>query len=128
MSTARRDADGSVAEAARPIADESCGRSAPAAGNPLNLVLDDALDERRQIVVEPVLEHRLQHLGYQILKRSGILRQDGVRKRAERPRHGRIRVVGEKMVVVAVATGPMWAMALRGGDRGIGRAPRRLHD
>src|SRR5882724_3092042 len=36
------------------------GRSAPA-GNPLDLGLDDALHQARQVVVEPGFQHRPQH-------------------------------------------------------------------
>ena len=43
---------------------------APAARDPLDLLLNLALDDRGQVVVEPLLQHRLQHLGDDVLERA----------------------------------------------------------
>ncbi len=51
--------------------------SAPAR-NPLDFGLDDALDHPRQVVVEPGLQHRPQHLLDQVLEGPGVAAQHGI--------------------------------------------------
>ena len=54
-----------------------------AARDPFDLGLDDALDHARQVVVEPRLEQRPQHLPHQIFERAGVLHQHGLGQRVE---------------------------------------------
>ena len=56
----------------------------PAARDALDLGAHDALDQARQVVVEPGLEHRPQHLLHQILERARVLADHGLRQRVER--------------------------------------------
>ena len=51
-----------------------------AARDAFDLGAHDALDQARQIVVEPGLEHRAQHFLHQILKRARVLPEHGVRQ------------------------------------------------
>src|SRR5215218_10339775 len=48
--------------------------SAAAARDALDLGTDQALHERRQVLVEPGLEHRSEHLGHGIFKSPGTAR------------------------------------------------------
>ena len=57
-------------------------RLAPAR-NPLDFGLDDALDQSRQIVVEPGFQHRPQHFLDQIFQRPRIVAEHGVGQRIE---------------------------------------------
>ncbi len=61
----------------------------PAARDPLDLGPHDAIDHARQIVVEPGLEQRPQHLLHQILERARVLADHGLRQRIERAVHRR---------------------------------------
>src|SRR5436305_11184824 len=56
----------------------------PAAGDALDLGLDDALDQGRQIVIQPGLQHRPQHLLDQILESPRIVAEHGVGQGVER--------------------------------------------
>ena len=53
------------------------------ARDPFDLGLDDALDHARQVVVEPGLEQRPQHLPHQVFERAGVLHQHGLGQRVE---------------------------------------------
>ena len=56
--------------------------SAPAAGDPLDLGVDEPLDQGRKIVVEPRLQHGPQHLLHEILDRlrAGLGGRDSLRR------------------------------------------------
>ena len=54
-----------------------------AARDPLDLGAHQAFDHAGQIVVEPGLEHRPQHLAHQILERARVLHQHRLRQRIE---------------------------------------------
>ena len=54
-----------------------------AARDALDLGFDDALDHARQIVVEPVLQHRPQHLAHQVFEGAGVVHQHGLSQRIE---------------------------------------------
>ena len=57
--------------------------STPPARDPFDLGFDDALDHARQVVVEPRLQQRPQHLLHQVFERAGILHQHGLGQRME---------------------------------------------
>src|SRR3954454_3844502 len=61
----------------RPLPPGEVAPLAPAAGDALDLGADQALDDRRQVVVEPVLEQRPQHLAHEVLERAGVRSQEG---------------------------------------------------
>ena len=58
-------------------------RLSASARDALDLGAHQPLDQARQIVVEPGLEHRPQHLAHQIFERAGVLHQHRLRQRVE---------------------------------------------
>src|SRR3954471_24810982 len=57
--------------------------SIPSARDALDLLPHQTLDQRRQVVVEPVLQHWAQHLLHQVLERLGVRHQNRVGERVE---------------------------------------------
>ncbi len=53
------------------------------ARDPFDLGLDDPLDHARQVVVEPGLQQRPEHLAHQVFQRAGVLHQHGLGQRVE---------------------------------------------
>ena len=104
-------------------------RLAPAR-NPLDFGLDDALDQPRQIVVEPGFQHRPQHLLDQILQRPRVVAEHGMGQRVEGGfdrRHRRVRQ--DRLPAAAVAA--LEGRRLVGGrpaDRPRGGGLRRIRD
>ena len=96
-----------------------------AARDALDLGPHDALDHARQIVVEPGLEHRAQHLLHQVLERARVLPDHGVRQRIERAVHrrdGRCRDQrGDPAARRRRDAAPRCAAPARPADRAAGR-------
>ena len=59
-------------------------RVSAAARDALDLSLDNTLDHARQVVVEPGLQHRPQHLLHEVFQRAGIVAQNRIGERIER--------------------------------------------
>src|ERR1039458_5904098 len=73
----------------------------------------DAIDHAGQVIVEPGLEQRAQHLLHQILERARVLADHGLRQRIERAvhrRHGR----GRDQPAVEHGGGSGWRGRWRG--------------
>ena len=57
------------------------------ARNPIDFLAHEPLHENRQIVVEPFLQHRPQHLAHEILEGARVLVQHGICQPSEGGRH-----------------------------------------
>ena len=92
--------------------------SAPAARHPFDLGADQPLDETRQIVVEPRLEHRLEHFAHEVFERAGVLHQHGLRERVEGEIDRRRRARRQQAVLAGRREEPA-----RGPQRAVSPAP-----
>src|SRR3984893_936023 len=70
-------------------------RPLAAARDPLDLRLDDALDQPGQIVVEPGFQHRPQHFLDQVFQRPRIVAEHGMGQRIKGGFNGRYRRMRE---------------------------------
>ncbi len=72
---------------------------APTARDALDLRAHEALDHRRQVLVEPNLQHRLQHLARQVLGDLHAMRGKALRQRLERSGDRVFRILGQQRLV-----------------------------